>query len=127
MVLGRLSMHPERMQTPRSVDPMTHPLNRDPLDRMLLGSDGTVTTLLQPGAGEAIPTRTTPAAGPLTPDRLLAAVGRWWHAEERLLARDPDERMIARRVVLRGARSDVPYLVAESLVAFDRLPAAVTK
>jgi chorismate-pyruvate lyase len=119
------------METPsigrHGVRSITPSLDLDPLDRMLLSTDGTVTTLLEACAGEAIATRTTREAGPVARDGLLAAVGRWWHADETLLELVPDERMIARRVVLRGVRSDVPYLLAESLVAVDRLPAAVIK
>jgi chorismate-pyruvate lyase len=106
---------------------MTRSLDLDPLDRMLLSSDGTVTTLLEACAGEAIATRTTRKAGPAAHDHLLAAVGRWWHPDETLLGLVPDERVIARRAVLTGVRSDVPYLVAESLVAVDRLSPAVTE
>jgi chorismate-pyruvate lyase len=98
-------------------------LDLDPLDRMLLSSDGTVTTLLEACAGEEIATRTTRKAGPAVRELLLAAAGRWWHPDETLLELGPGERLIARRVVLTGTRSDVPYLLAESLVAVDRLSA----
>jgi chorismate-pyruvate lyase len=106
---------------------MTQSLDLDPLDRMLLATDGTVTTLLEACAGEAVETRTVRVAGPAARDHLVAAVGRWWHPDETLLALAPGERVIARRVVLRGLRSDVPYLLAESLVALDRLPTAVSE
>jgi chorismate--pyruvate lyase len=106
---------------------MTPSLDLDPLDRMLLSSDGTVTTLLEACAGEAVATRTTREAGPAAREALLAAVGRWWQPDETLLELMPGERVIARRVVLRGVRSDVPYLLAESVVAVDRLPAPVVK
>jgi chorismate-pyruvate lyase len=102
-------------------------LDLDPLDRMLLSTDGTVTTLLEACAGEAIATRTTREAGPAAPDLLLAAVGRWWHPDEGLLELVPGERMLARRVVLTGVGSGVPYLLGESLVAVDRLPAGMVE
>jgi chorismate-pyruvate lyase len=104
---------------------MSRALDLDPLDRMLLSTDGTVTTLLEACVGEAITTRTTREAGPAARDRLLAAVGRWWHPDETLLELVPGERVIARRVVLTGIRSEVPFLLGESLVAVDRLPATV--
>jgi chorismate-pyruvate lyase len=104
---------------------MTRSLDLDPLDRMLLSTDGTVTTLLEACTGEAIATRITRQAGPAARDRLLAAEGRWWHPDETLLELVPGERVTARRVVLTGVRSDVPFLVAESLVAVDRLSAEV--
>jgi len=78
---------------------MIRSLDLDPIDRMLRSTDGTVTTLLEACAGEAIATRTTRVAGPGARDLLLAVVGRWWH---------PDE----------------TRLLAESLVAVDRLSAA---
>jgi chorismate-pyruvate lyase len=117
MVAGRLSVHPGRA--------MTRSLDLDPLDRMLLNTDGTLTTLLEACAGEAIATRTTRESGPAARDVLLAAVGRWWHPDETLLDLGPGERVIARRVVLTGVRSDVPFLLGESLVAVDRLSATV--
>jgi chorismate-pyruvate lyase len=129
MVGGRLSMHPGRMLVSTRHRPIevTRPLDLDPLDRMLLSTDGTVTTLLEACAGEAIATRTTREAGPAARDVLLAAVGRWWHPDETLLELAPRERVLARRVVLTGVRSDVPFLVGESVVAVDRLSAAVTE
>ena len=42
----------------------TRSLDLDPVDRMLLTADGTVTTLLEAGAGEPIVTATTRQAGP---------------------------------------------------------------
>ena len=104
---------------------MTRSLRLDPLDRMLLSTDGTVTTLLEACVGEAIATRITRRAGPAAPDRLHATEGRWWHPDETLLEFVPGERVTARRVVLTGVRSDVPFLLGESLVAVDRLPADV--
>ena len=94
----------------------------DPFDRMLLTADGTVTTLLEACTGEPIVTRTTRQAGPATLDRMLAATGPWWHPDVQLLELAPAERLIARRVTLRGARSGVAYVLAESLVVPDRLP-----
>jgi chorismate-pyruvate lyase len=120
MVAGPLSVHPGRMAMTRSLD-------LDPVDRMLLTTDGTVTTLLEACAGEAVATRTVRVAGPAARDHLLAAVGRWWHPDETLLGLAPGERVIARRVVLRGVRSDVPYLLAESVVGLDRLSGAASE
>ncbi len=93
----------------------------DPFDRMLLTADGTVTTLLEACTGEPIVTRTTRQAGPATLEEMLQAIGRWWHPDPRLLELTPAERLIARRVMLRGARSGVGHVLAESLVVPDRL------
>ena len=98
----------------------------DPFDRMLLTTDGTVTTLLEACTGEPIVTRTTRQAGPATIDRLGAGAGVWWHPAADLLELAPREPLLARRVVLRGARSDVAYVFAESLVAPDRVPGAIS-
>ena len=56
-----------------------HPFDRDvdPFDRMLLTTDGTVTSQLEAATGEPIITRTTRQAGPATLDVLLAATGPW--------------------------------------------------
>jgi chorismate-pyruvate lyase len=97
----------------------------DPFDRMLLTADGTVTTLLEACTGEPIVTGTTRLAGPAPLDHLLGAVGRWWHPDPRLLDLAPLERVIVRRVTLRGERSDLAYVAAESLVVPDRLPDAI--
>lgn len=80
----------------------------DPFDRMLLSADGTVTALLEACTGEPIATRTTRQAGPATLDTLLAATGRWWHPDPTLLELAPAERLIARRALLLGTRSENP-------------------
>jgi chorismate-pyruvate lyase len=94
----------------------------DPFDRMLLSADGTVTTLLEACTGEPIATRATRQAGPATLDTLLATTGCWWHPDPTLLDLSPVDRLIARRALLHGARSDTAYVLAESLVAPGRLP-----
>ena len=94
----------------------------DPFDRMVLTADGTVTTLLEACTGEPIVTSTTRQSGPASPDVLRTVAGCWWHPDVRLLELDPDERVIARRVTLRGARTGVAYVLAEALVVPDRLP-----
>lgn len=94
----------------------------DPLDRMLLTADGTVTTLLEACTDEPISTATIRLAGPAPLEQLLIAGGRWWHPDARLLDLAPQERSIVRQVILRGERSGVAYVLAESLVAPDRLP-----
>jgi chorismate-pyruvate lyase len=126
MVAGRLAVHPRRMLV-STRSPSGGSLDFDPLDRMLLSTDGTVTTHLEACAGEAIATRTTREAGPAARDRLVATVGRWWHPDETLLELVPGERVLARRVVLTGIRSDVPLLLGESLVVVDRLAAAAVE
>jgi chorismate--pyruvate lyase len=94
----------------------------DPVDRMLLTADGTVTTLLEACTGEPIATRATRQSGPATFDALLAATGPWWQPDVALLELAPAERLIARRAILQGAHSEVAYVLADSLIAIDRLP-----
>jgi chorismate-pyruvate lyase len=94
----------------------------DPFDRMLLSTDGTVTTLLESCTGESIVTRASRQSGPATIDELRTAVGCWWHPDTRILGLAEAERIIARRVTLTGARSGVPYVAAEAVVVPDRLP-----
>lgn len=94
----------------------------DPFDRMVLTADGTVTTLLEACTGEPITTSTTRQSGPAPLDVLRTVAGCWWHPDVRLLGLAPDERLIARRVTLHGARSGLAYVLAEALVAHDRLP-----
>jgi chorismate-pyruvate lyase len=101
------------------------PAGVDPLDQMLLTADGTVTTLLEACTGEPIITSLTRQTGPAAHELLRAATGRWWQPDGRLLQLAPAERLIVRRVTLRGARSGTSYVLAESLVAFDRLPGGV--
>jgi chorismate-pyruvate lyase len=101
------------------------PAGTDPLDRMLLTADGTVTTLLEACTGEPIITSPTRQTGPAALELLRAATGRWWQPDAQLLQLDPAERLIARRVTLRGARSGTSYVLAESLVAPDRLPGRI--
>ena len=100
------------------------PADVDPFDRMLLTADGTVTTLLEACTGEPVVTGTTRQAGPATLE-LLAATEHWWQPDAQLLELAPTERLIARRVTLRGGRSGVAYVLADSLVAPDRLPDAL--
>ena len=94
----------------------------DPFDRMVLTADGTVTTLLEACTGEPIVTSTRRHSGPAHLDLLRTVAGCWWHPDVRLLRLAPDERLIARRVTLHGARSGLTYVLAEALVAPDRLP-----
>jgi chorismate-pyruvate lyase len=102
-------------------DPAMSPLT-DPIDRILLSTDGTVTTLLESFTGEPIVTRVTRQSGPAAIDELRTAVGCWWHADTGILGLAATERLIARQVTLTGARSGVAYVAAEALVVPDRLP-----
>jgi len=101
------------------------PLYIDPVDRMLLTADGPVTTALADFIGESIVARRVRQAGPARLSTLVTAAGPWWHADEELLGLAPLERVIARRVVLCGARSRIPYVLAEALVVADRLPGMI--
>jgi chorismate-pyruvate lyase len=97
----------------------------DPFDRMVLTTDGTVTTLLAACTAEPIATRTMRQAGPATLETLLAATGCWWQPDAALLDLTPSERVVARRVILEGASSRVAYVVTESVIATDRLPGSL--
>jgi chorismate-pyruvate lyase len=98
----------------------------DPLDRMVLTADGALTTTLAACTGEPIVARRVRQSGPARLGTLLAAAGPWWHADQGLLELTPLERVIARRVVLSGARSRSPYVLAEALVVADRLPGMIS-
>src|SRR5262245_43720033 len=97
----------------------------DPLDRLLLTADGPVTSTLADCTGEPVVARRARQAGPARLGTLVAAAGAWWYADEELLELAPLERVIARRVVLGGARSRIPYVLAEALVVADRLPSMI--
>lgn len=89
------------------------------LDRVLLASDGTVTRLLESCTAEPIetvPLRHDPAWG------TTALVDGSWQLDASALALPPGAAVIARRVVLQGRRSRVPYVLADSLMVVDRLP-----
>jgi chorismate-pyruvate lyase len=94
----------------------------DPFDRMVLTADGTVTTLLEACTGEPIVTAPIRQSGPAPLDVLRTGTGCWWDPDVRLLGLAPDEPLIARRVKLHGARSGLAYVLAEAIVAHDRLP-----
>ena len=94
----------------------------DPIDRILMTSDGTVTTMLEACTGEPIVTSLTRQSGPASLDVLQREVGCWWQPSASLLELTPCERLIARRVMLQGRRSGVSLVAAESLIAADRLP-----
>jgi chorismate-pyruvate lyase len=100
----------------------TLPQGCDVFDRMLLTTDGTVTTLLEVCTGEPIVTRTTRQSGPAPLDRLRELVGPWWSPDETLLDLMAHERLVVRRVVLEGERSGLAYVLAESICVCDRLP-----
>lgn len=104
---------------------LEQPPDFDPFDRILLTTDGTVTTLLEACTGEPIMTRTTRETGPAPLDRLPGVADGWWRqADARPLA--AAEALIARRVILRGARSGLAYVLAESPIAPERLLTATS-
>jgi chorismate-pyruvate lyase len=100
-------------------------LGLDPLDRILLTGDGTVTTLLESCLGEQIVTKTTWQSGPAALAKLGTHTGVWWHPDAALLQLAPDEEIIARRATLRGASSGTAFVLAESVLVPDRLPSEV--
>ncbi|WP_433074078.1 chorismate--pyruvate lyase family protein [Dactylosporangium sp. CA-052675] len=82
-----------------------------PYHRCLLVTDGTVTSLLEAYALEAVRTRCLDrAAGRLTP------------VQQRWLRADARAATLARRVVIEGVRSNAAYLSASSVLIPDRLP-----
>jgi chorismate-pyruvate lyase len=103
------------------------PALTDPFDRMLMTTDGTVTTLLEACTGEPIVTRARRQSGPATLDELRSTAGCWWHTDTRILELAATERLIARRVSLSGERSGTTYVAAESLVVPGRLPELLAK
>jgi len=82
----------------------------DPVSRLLLTSDGTLTQLLEAAA--------------LEPISLVKLGERSLDAAEHvdLLAVDAGELLVERKVLLQGARSGKNYVYAESFIAADRLP-----
>ncbi|MGB9151735.1 MAG: chorismate pyruvate-lyase family protein [Alphaproteobacteria bacterium] len=84
----------------------------DPLQRILLITDGTLTEILE--------------AAHLEPIRLIKI------AQERIpataahasLAPAPQENMLTRKILLQGARSGTCYVYAESVIAVERLSPA---
>jgi chorismate-pyruvate lyase len=85
----------------------------DPLERLLLASDGTLTDML-----EALYLETVSL---ITLDQHI------YPAPRRLdsLELDTGELVLERRILLRGARSGRSYVYANSLVAVDRLAAPI--
>jgi chorismate-pyruvate lyase len=53
---------------------------------------------------------------------LKTEVGLWWEPPTRLLDPTPAETLIARQVILKGARSGIAFVTAESLIIPERLP-----
>jgi beta-ribofuranosylaminobenzene 5'-phosphate synthase len=99
----------------------------DPFDRMLMTTDGTVTTLLEACTGEPVVTRARRQSGPATLDELRTTAGCWWHADTGILELEASEDLIARRVSISGERSGVVYMAAESLLVPGRLPELIAK
>lgn len=85
---------------------MTDPLTR--FQRLLLGTDGTVTTILEAFAGE-----------PMEVVKLRQGFDTSNDGDADLLA--AGDRVLRRRVLLRGRRSHMSLLYAEAVVAVDRV------
>jgi chorismate-pyruvate lyase len=97
----------------------------DRFDRMLLTTDGTVTTLLEACTGERIVTHPARQSETATLEELRDGTACWWHPSADLLDAASSERLLARRVTLSGASTGITYVMAEALVAPDRLPELV--
>ena len=112
-----VSLHGALAGNPRAGATLT-----DPIDRTLITSDGTVTTMLEACTGEPIVTVLVRQSGPASLAVLEREIGRWWQPSTELLDLAPAERLIARRVLLTGRHSGAAFVAAESLVVADRLP-----
>lgn len=99
----------------------------DVLDRMLLHGDGTVRALLEVCTSEPIDTFVTAEVGPAPAGVLIEATRQPCRREDVLAVVPASELVILRRSILRGARSRIPYVSAESLLVPDRLPPEVVR
>ena len=81
--------------------------------RILLATDGTLTHILEAYAAE-----------PVYLVKLFQAPVSD-HLEREMLGLDDGERALRRIILLRGAKSDVTFVYADSVVMLDRLPAVV--
>ena len=115
-------VEPRPPASPRAFDAQARALGFDVFDRMLLNSDGTVTTLLESCVGEPVATKTTLQAGPAVFPELVANTG---------LGRIqtlPGCTLRQTRSSSRGARlctenhTGAALVLAESLLVPDRLP-----
>jgi chorismate-pyruvate lyase len=99
----------------------------DVLDRMLLRGDGTVKALLEACTSEPIETVVGAEVGPAPAGALIEATRQPCRREDVLAVVPAGEPVILRRSILRGARTHLPYVSAESLLVLDRLPAEVVQ
>lgn len=99
----------------------------DALDRMLLHGDGTVKALLEACTAEPIDTVVLSEAGPAPAGALIEATRQPCRREDVLAVVPASEPVILRRALLRGARTRLPYVSAESLLVPDRLPPDVVR
>jgi chorismate-pyruvate lyase len=99
----------------------------DVLDRMLLFSDGTVKALLEACTSESIDTLVTSELGPAPAGTLIEATREPLRREDVFAVVPAGEPAILRRSILRGARTRLPYVSAESLLVPDRLPSEVVR
>jgi chorismate-pyruvate lyase len=99
----------------------------DVLDRMLLRGDGTVSTLLEVCTSEPIDTFVTSEVGPAPAAALIEATRQPCRREDVYAVVPASEPVILRRAILRGARTRLPYVSAESLLVPDRLPPEVVR
>ena len=99
----------------------------DVLDRMLLRSDGTVRALLEACTSEPIETFVLAEVGPAPAATLIDATRQPFRGEDVFPVIPASEPAILRRSILYGARTRLPYVSAESLLAPDRLPPEVVR
>jgi chorismate-pyruvate lyase len=121
---------PDNLWTIAGASVRPHAQAREPfdvLDRMLLRSDGTVKALLEACTSEPIDTLVTSEVGPAPAGALVEATRQPCRREDVLAVVPAGEPVILRRAILRGARTRLPYVSAESLLAPDRLPPEVVR
>jgi len=99
----------------------------DVLDRLLLHGDGTVRALLEICTAEPIETFVTSEAGPAPAGTLIEATRQPCRREDVFAVVPAGEPVILRRSILRGARSRLPYVSAESLLVPGCLPPEVVR
>lgn len=99
----------------------------DVLDRMLLRSDATVKALLEACTAEPIDTVVAAEVGPVPAGALIEAMQQPCRQEDVFAVVPASEPVILRRSILRGARSGLPYVSAESLLVPHSLPPEVLR
>lgn len=127
-ILGRVTVPDTRTTAGVRVSPPAQAGEPfDVLDRVLLHGDGTVKALLEICTSEPIETFVTSEAGPAPVEALIEATRHPFWREDVLAVIPAGEQVILRRSILRGARTRLPYVSAESLLVPRRLSPEVVR